>query len=730
MVLTKFYKAKSLVLDLMKKFLELPLTEKHRSDIYKFRENIQQEEFQIAVLSTWNTGKSTFINAIQGEPVLPTQNKETTHIINRLKYSKDRYIVLKFSSKSKKALETTTEILKALKLNYNDEREFLRIKVFCRKVDEQNKILEMFSTDDGFLHKYSDIYLKVFESELQPEFENFEEIKKKYFQIGSQTKIFGDPEAKKNLDAWINLLRIFTERCLRKVQDNLVEIEIGVPFVLCRDGVQIIDTPGAVSFDKMRDEIVYNYVKYAQCVIFIFRFDQPGATGDIKFRNIVEKCGIKDVFLLLNRIDLAKKPEELFEAITQVKANLSKFVKGKIFIYPVSSLGGLLAKIKQSKNPYFQEFVNERSEFLEHSTEADLKKYLDDMKSFFIHLDEYLTKVDKFASILNSPLLFVERRLEMMIKNWDKEKKIKEQNKKYIKFCEDWKTIEIIYEKARNDNKNILHKLEENIEGSIGGVIHHKTLEKSVSSGEISKETFNKNYSLGFEGIFDQLFDSLKKTTTAECVKVMAGLNNNQLTRDEIIPKLKVHIMNFSSVTEKLFNDVFNKYTDLIENRHKDYINSIYVKINKIITVPSIFFKHTAIPKINISSTFKSFEDLSFIEKVKEKMIHMFIKDEEEKRKRIESKILFSLLEVYKFYEEFYRKKLKENYNTLITTLENSIEEDIKISEQQLQEFSKEKEKNVRKIKADLEKLTRERTRADDLMIEIDKVRKTIKPRV
>jgi len=729
MVLTKFSQAKSLVLDIMNKFLELPLTEKNRSDIYKFRENIKQEDFQVAVLSTWNTGKSTFINAIQGEPILPTQNKETTHIINRLKYSKDRYILLKFNRKSKLSIEKSKDLLKELKLNYSENREFDQVKVQCKNAVDQNRVLEIFSTDDGFLYKYSDLYLKVFEDELQPDFENFVEVKEKYFAVGSLTKIYADTEASNSLDEWINHSNIFKERCLRKIQNNLVEIEIGVPFVLCRDGVEIIDTPGAVSFDAMRDEIVYNYVKYAQCVIFIFRFDQPGATGDIKFKNIVDKCGIRDVFLLLNRIDLAKKPEEIYEAISQVKQNLKKFVKGEIFIYPVSSLGALLGKLSDSKNDYFKEFTKERTEFLEHNSEGQLKKYLDDLKKFFLQLDDYLTKVDKFSYILNSPLLFIERRLEYMAKNWEKEKKEKESNKKYIKFCENWKTIESIYDKAKRDKKKFYEELQMSIEGFSGGSIHHKTIEKINKAGELSKEDFEKYYELGFESIFDQLFTALKKMTTEECIQIMAELNGSQLKRDIVLPKFKVQIMNFSTITEKLFNDIFNNYTEMIEKQWKDYLNSIYVKVNNILTVPSMFFKSTSIPKINISSTFKSFDELRVFERIKEKLIQIFIRDTEEKRKKIENRILFSLLEVFKFYEEFYRRKLNENVNITLSTFEKGIEEDINMSEHQLHEFSKEKEKNVRKIKSDLQKLSKEIARVNDLMAEISKVRESLKLR-
>ena len=86
-------------------------------------------------------------------------------------------------------------------------------------------------------------------------------------------------------------------------------------------------------------------------------------------------------------------------------------------------------------------------------------------------------------------------------------------------------------------------------------------------------------------------------------------------------------------------------------------------------------------------------------------------------------------MEVFRFYEDFYKRKLNENIKSTLTTFETGIEEDIRTSEHQLHEFSKEKEKNVRKIKGDLEKVLKEIDRASELVGEINKVRETLKLR-
>ena len=81
--LVKVSGIKKSVIEIIDDFLSLSPPETMEDHILRLKENILSENFQIAVVATWNTGKSTFLNALQGDPIFPTQNKENTHIISR-----------------------------------------------------------------------------------------------------------------------------------------------------------------------------------------------------------------------------------------------------------------------------------------------------------------------------------------------------------------------------------------------------------------------------------------------------------------------------------------------------------------------------------------------------------------------------------------------------------------------------------------------------------------------
>lgn len=50
------------------------------------RENLENDEFSIAVVGEFSAGKSTFLNALMGEKILPSFTKETTATINFLRH--------------------------------------------------------------------------------------------------------------------------------------------------------------------------------------------------------------------------------------------------------------------------------------------------------------------------------------------------------------------------------------------------------------------------------------------------------------------------------------------------------------------------------------------------------------------------------------------------------------------------------------------------------------------
>ena len=123
--------------------------------------------------------------------------------------------------------------------------------------------------------------------------------------------------------------------------------EISYPLDFCRNGVEIVDTPGTNDLNVGRMEITYGYLNHADAVIMMLSATQPLSKSESKFlHERIIGNRINDIFFVISQKDELDDESECQRVIDFVSENLVKILppsinlKNRIFL--VSGFGALL----------------------------------------------------------------------------------------------------------------------------------------------------------------------------------------------------------------------------------------------------------------------------------------------------------------------------------------------------------------------------------------------------
>lgn len=280
---------------------------------------IKDREFTVALFGAFSAGKSSFANALVGERLLPVSPNPTTAAINKIKPVTPEHPHGSVIVKIKTDKELTKELERSLGLFGEN------ITDFERAIDQIKSIKW---EDSG----YSAIE-KTHYSFLQAFAKGFNHFRGKF---GEQLSV--------DLDS-------FREYVAQEEKSCFVEwIEVYYDCELTREGITLVDTPGADSINARHTGVAFDYIKNSDAILFVTYYNHAFSKADREF--LIQLGRVKDsfeldkMFFIVNAVDLANSVEEQEAVLEYVEGQLVQYGIRNPHLFPVSSLKGLNAKLQ------------------------------------------------------------------------------------------------------------------------------------------------------------------------------------------------------------------------------------------------------------------------------------------------------------------------------------------------------------------------------------------------
>ena len=264
----------------------------------EFKDKVQADNFKVLVMGEFKRGKSTFINALLREKVLPAYTKPCTAVINEIKYGDTPNAVIYF----KKGIE-----VQSLPEGLSPE-----VVSYINKHQGEEEI-----------------------PELEVPFDKLEE--------------------------YVTILHPEKDQEQGVAESPFDRAVITFPLELCRDGVEIIDSPG-LNEQKTRTDLTTNYAEHVDAIIFVLLCKPLGSESEMSCIDNLGFAGHKSIFFICNAFD--DIDDEDRDSIKEYAAKKlgPKTDLGDSGIYFISSRNALKARTSMdSGSPAGQFFEDEQA---------------------------------------------------------------------------------------------------------------------------------------------------------------------------------------------------------------------------------------------------------------------------------------------------------------------------------------------------------------------------------
>jgi small GTP-binding protein len=285
---------------------------------------LETQSFTVALFGAFSAGKSSFANALMGEMVLPVSPNPTTAAINQILPPTSQYphgtVRIKLKSQEQ-MLADVAQALKSFDLTVEDLASAVSV-VKAGHLDKDNGAEEARGS-----RRLNAAFLKAMAS-------GYESLSS---HLGEE------------LSADLDLFKAFVAQEEKACYVEWIALYYDCP--LTRQGIALVDTPGADSINARHTGVAFEYIKNADAVIFVTYYNHAFSRADEQF--LTQLGRVKDtfemdkMFFIVNAADLAGSEEELDGVVGHVRDNLGKLGISNPRIYAVSSQTALMAKLAQ-----------------------------------------------------------------------------------------------------------------------------------------------------------------------------------------------------------------------------------------------------------------------------------------------------------------------------------------------------------------------------------------------
>lgn len=247
-------------------------------------ENLEKDNFKVLVIGEFKRGKSTFINALLGEELLPADVAPCTAVINEVVYGPDKKAELYFKQPLPDGLKM------------------------------------------GLIPAKAQQHLQ------------------KYYGSAQVPPMEISPE---ELWDYVTIQDYRQEQTAAVRETPYSRAVLHYPALLCRDGVELIDSPG-LNENGTRTKVTREYLQQADAILFVMRCSVAGSETEREFLEYeIKQSGHKDIFFIFNAIDEIKPEGQCQRLKKRLTEDFAKETElGEKGVFFVNSIGALEAKEK------------------------------------------------------------------------------------------------------------------------------------------------------------------------------------------------------------------------------------------------------------------------------------------------------------------------------------------------------------------------------------------------